>query len=183
MTRVFVTGGERLDRRRARRRGWSSAATTWSRSPAPTRRRPSSGAGARTVRGDVLDEDALADGMRGCELVYHVAGINTFCPTDPAALFHVNVRGAEIAVRAAHAAGARRIVLTSSAATLGEDARQRRYRGQPASRQLHVGLRAVQARRRDRGVRRGAERWDRARRGHAVVRPGSGARRAGRAGS
>jgi dihydroflavonol-4-reductase len=78
-------------------------------------------AGARTVRGDVLDEAAMTEGMRGAELLYHVAGINTFCPTDPAALFHVNVRGAEIAVRAAAAAGVRRIVFTSSAATLGEE--------------------------------------------------------------
>ncbi len=72
------------------------------------------------MRGDVLDEDALADGMAGCELLYHVAGINTLCPDDPAALFHVNVRGAETAVRAAARAGVRRVVLTSSAASLGE---------------------------------------------------------------
>jgi dihydroflavonol-4-reductase len=78
--------------------------------------------GARTVRGDVLDEAAMTEGMRGSELLYHVAGINTFCPTDPAALFHVNVRGAELAVRAAAAAGVRRIVFTSSASTLGEQA-------------------------------------------------------------
>ena len=72
------------------------------------------------MRGDVFDEPALKAGMIGNELVYHVAGINTFCPTDPAALFHVNVRGAEIAVRAAHAAEVPRVVLTSSAASLGE---------------------------------------------------------------
>ena len=76
--------------------------------------------GARVVRGDVLDEDALAAGMAGCELLYHVAGVNSMCPDDPAALFHVNVRGAEIAVRAAARAGVRRVVLTSSAASLGE---------------------------------------------------------------
>jgi dihydroflavonol-4-reductase len=78
------------------------------------------GHGADVVRGDTLDEDALAAGMAGCELVYHVAGINTLCPADPAALFHVNVRGAEAAVRAAARAGVRRVVLTSSAAALGE---------------------------------------------------------------
>jgi dihydroflavonol-4-reductase len=76
--------------------------------------------GAEVVSGDVLDEDALADGMAGCELVYHVAGVNTMCPEDPAALFHVNVRGAETVVRAAGRAGVRRVVLTSSAAALGE---------------------------------------------------------------
>jgi dihydroflavonol-4-reductase len=76
--------------------------------------------GARVARGDVLDEDALASGMAGCELVYHVAGVNSLCPADPARLFHVNVRGAEAAVRAAARAGVRRVVLTSSAASLGE---------------------------------------------------------------
>jgi dihydroflavonol-4-reductase len=76
--------------------------------------------GAEVVRGDVLDEDALAGGMAGCELLYHVAGINTMCPTDPSALFAVNVRGAEAAVRAAGRAGVARVVLTSSAAALGE---------------------------------------------------------------
>jgi dihydroflavonol-4-reductase len=77
--------------------------------------------GARVVRGDTLDEDALASGMAGCGLVYHVAGVNTMCPTDPARLFHVNVRGAEAAVRAAGRAGVPRVVLTSSAASLGEE--------------------------------------------------------------
>jgi dihydroflavonol-4-reductase len=75
---------------------------------------------ARVVRGDVLDEDALAAGMAGCELLYHVAGVNTMCPADPSRLFHVNVRGAETAVRAAARAGVSRVVLTSSAASLGE---------------------------------------------------------------
>jgi dihydroflavonol-4-reductase len=77
---------------------------------------------ARVVRGDVLDEDALAAGMAGCELAYHVAGINTLCPSDPAALFHVNVRGPEAVVRAAARAGVGRVVHTSSAASLGEAA-------------------------------------------------------------
>src|SRR3954454_15926698 len=74
----------------------------------------------RIVRGDTLDEDALAEGMDGCALLYHVAGINTFCAEDPASLLHVNVRGAETAVRAAARAGVPRVVLTSSAASLGE---------------------------------------------------------------
>jgi dihydroflavonol-4-reductase len=78
--------------------------------------------GTHVVRGDVLDEDAMATGMAGCALVYHVAGVNTMCPADPAALFHVNVRGAETAIRAAARAGVPRVVLTSSAASLGEAA-------------------------------------------------------------
>jgi dihydroflavonol-4-reductase len=79
-----------------------------------------SGRGAEVAHGDLLDEDAMAAGMRGCDLVYHVGGVNTLCPDDPAELIHANVRGAEIAVRAAARAGVGRVVLTSSAASIGE---------------------------------------------------------------
>jgi dihydroflavonol-4-reductase len=78
------------------------------------------GLGAEPVRGDVLDLDALAAAMRGCEVVYHAAGANAFCLRDPSPLFEVNVGGSENVVRAAAEAGVRRVVYTSSAATLGE---------------------------------------------------------------
>ena len=73
------------------------------------------------VRGDTLDEAAMVDGMRDCDIVFHVAGMNTMCPEDPVEMIHVNVRGAEAAVRAAARAGVPRVVLTSSAASLGEE--------------------------------------------------------------
>ena len=117
---VFLTGGSGLIggalARRLAERGDEPVALA--RSDAAERKLAE--LGARGVRGDVLDEDALAGGMAGCELLYHVAGVNSMCPDDPAALFHVNVRGAEAAVRAAARAGVRRVVLTSSAASLGE---------------------------------------------------------------
>lgn len=76
--------------------------------------------GAEPVRGDVLDLDALASAMRGCDLVYHAAGANAFCVRDPSPMFEVNVEGSRTVVRAAAQAGVRRVVYTSSAATLGE---------------------------------------------------------------
>jgi dihydroflavonol-4-reductase len=76
--------------------------------------------GAEPVRGDVLDLDALASAMRGCDLVYHAAGANAFCVRDPSPMFEVNVEGSRTVVRAAARAGVRRVVYTSSAATLGE---------------------------------------------------------------
>jgi len=76
--------------------------------------------GAEVARGDLLDEESIADGMVGCELAYHVAGVNSHCPPDPDMMLRVNVGGAEAAVRAAARAGIGRMVYTSSAATLGE---------------------------------------------------------------
>jgi dihydroflavonol-4-reductase len=76
--------------------------------------------GAEPVRGDVLDPEALAASMRGCEVVYHAAGANAFCVRDPSPMFEVNVHGSQNVVRAAALAGVRRVVYTSSAATLGE---------------------------------------------------------------
>ena len=120
MTRAFLTGGSGLIggalATRLVERGDELVALA--RSDAAER--ALAARGARVVRGDLLDEDALAAGMAGCALVYHVAGINTMCPSDPAALIQVNVRGAESAVRAAARAGVPRVVLTSSAAALGE---------------------------------------------------------------
>jgi dihydroflavonol-4-reductase len=76
--------------------------------------------GAEPVRGDVLDLDALTSAMRGCDLVYHAAGANAFCVRDPSPMFEVNVEGSRTVVSAAARAGVRRVVYTSSAATLGE---------------------------------------------------------------
>jgi dihydroflavonol-4-reductase len=100
---------ERGDEVRALARADASAATL-------------QGRGAQVARGDVLDEEALVAGMRGCEVAFHVAGVNTLCPDDPFTLYDVNVRGAETVVRAAARAGVARLVLTSSAAALGEEA-------------------------------------------------------------
>jgi dihydroflavonol-4-reductase len=76
--------------------------------------------GAEPVRGDVLDREALESGLAGCEVAYHVAGANAFCLPDPSPLYEVNVNGSLNVVLAAAAAGVRRLVYTSSAATLGE---------------------------------------------------------------
>ncbi len=76
--------------------------------------------GAEPVRGDILDLESLSAAMRGCDAVYHAAGANAFCLRDPSPLFEVNVGGSRNVVLAASRAGVRRVVYTSSAATLGE---------------------------------------------------------------
>ncbi len=78
--------------------------------------------GAAPVRGDLEDPQALLAGMRGCDTVFHVAGINATCLRDPAVMFRTNVEGTAHVVRAAAAAGVSRLIYTSSAATIGEAA-------------------------------------------------------------
>jgi dihydroflavonol-4-reductase len=76
--------------------------------------------GATPVPGDVDDEVSLARAAEGCDVVFHAAGVNALCRRDPIPIYRTNVLGTERMVRAAARAGSRRIVLTSSAATIGE---------------------------------------------------------------
>jgi dihydroflavonol-4-reductase len=76
--------------------------------------------GARPALGDALDGESVERAVRGCEVVYHAAGMNAFCLRDPSPMFRVNVEGTRTVVEAAARAGARRVVYTSSAATIGE---------------------------------------------------------------
>ena len=61
--------------------------------------------------------------MVGHDVVYHAAGLNAFCLQDRSPLFEVNVLGSVNVVEAALSAGVRRVVYTSSAATIGEKSR------------------------------------------------------------
>jgi dihydroflavonol-4-reductase len=56
--------------------------------------------------------------VRGCEAVFHAAADYRLWVPDPAAMDRVNVQGTVDLIRAAAAAGAARIVYTSSVATL-----------------------------------------------------------------
>lgn len=76
--------------------------------------------GADPVEGDVLDEGSVERAARGCETVFHVAGVNAMCLRDPRPMFRTNVDGSVNVIRAAAAAGVGRVVHTSSASALGE---------------------------------------------------------------
>ncbi len=76
--------------------------------------------GAEVIRGDALDEEALAHGMKECDLAFNVAGVNSLCVEDVRPMHRLNVEEPVLAVRAARRAGVARLVHTSSAATIGE---------------------------------------------------------------
>jgi dihydroflavonol-4-reductase len=78
--------------------------------------------GGVAVHGDLLDPVGLAALMRGADTVFHVAGINDTCPKDPGSMDQVNIEGTRSVVAAAGASDIRRVVYTSSAATIGESA-------------------------------------------------------------
>ncbi len=73
--------------------------------------------------GHLEDEELLVRAAEGCEVIYHVAGLNQLCLPDPTPLYQVNVEGTRRLLQAAQRAGVRRVVYTSSAATLGGDGR------------------------------------------------------------
>jgi len=120
VSRVFVTGGSGVIGSalvaRLVARGDAVVALARSAESADALR----ARGAEVVRGDALDEEALARGMDGCAHVYNVAGVNSLCVEDAGPMQRVNVQGPVLAVRAAARAGVPRVIHTSSAATIGE---------------------------------------------------------------
>ena len=76
--------------------------------------------GVERAVGDILMYPSLEQAFSGAEVVFHVAGVNKMCVPDPTEMYHVNVEGTRNVLKAAAAAGVRRVVYTSSAATIGE---------------------------------------------------------------
>jgi dihydroflavonol-4-reductase len=78
--------------------------------------------GAEPVPGSILDEASMRPSMRGCDVVFHTAGVNAACVRDPGPMYAANVSGVERVIRAAAAANVPRVVHTSSAAAVAEPA-------------------------------------------------------------
>jgi dihydroflavonol-4-reductase len=78
------------------------------------------GRGARAIPGDVLDPASLRTATRGCDTVFHLAGLGSICRRDPRPLLRTNVDGSTNVVRAAALEGVGRVIHTSSGAAIGE---------------------------------------------------------------
>jgi len=74
------------------------------------------------ITGDVRDPRPVARAVAGCDMVYHLAARYSSQPGDAAELYEVNVGGTKCVLRAALAAGAGRVVLTSTIGTTGRPA-------------------------------------------------------------
>ncbi len=74
---------------------------------------------AETVTGDLLQVDALRSSVSGCDAVMHVAADYRLWVTDPEKMYATNVVGTRELLRIAREEGVRRVVYTSSVATMG----------------------------------------------------------------
>ena len=78
-----------------------------------------SGLDVEIVEGDVLDRDALAAALKGCNKLYHLAAIYKLWLPNRRRMYDVNVEGSQVVLLAAQRAGLERIVYTSSIAAVG----------------------------------------------------------------
>jgi dihydroflavonol-4-reductase len=82
-------------------------------------RRALEGCAVEIVEGDLLDPASLERAVAGARHVYHAAADYRLWAPDPRALYRVNVDGTRELLKAAAAAGAERIVYTSTVGAVG----------------------------------------------------------------
>ena len=82
-------------------------------------RRNLAGLAVEPAIGELADVGALEAALAGCEALFHVAADYRLWAPDPQALYRSNVDGTRNIVQAAQRSGVRRVVYTSSVATIG----------------------------------------------------------------
>lgn len=87
------------------------------------------------VIGDVRDPASLEKAIAGCDVVFHVAADYRLWVRDPEEMYRANVEGTRAIVEAARKNKVRRVVYTSSVATMGFTSN-----GQPADENSPVSL-------------------------------------------
>jgi len=74
---------------------------------------------AETATGDLRDPASIDKAMSGCDTVFHVAADYRLWVRDPEQMYRSNVEGTRAILEAARKNGVRRMVYTSSVATMG----------------------------------------------------------------
>ena len=77
------------------------------------------GLNAETATGDLRDPPSIDKAMSGCHTVFHVAADYRLWARDPQEMYRSNVEGTRAILEAARKNGVRRLVYTSSVATMG----------------------------------------------------------------
>jgi dihydroflavonol-4-reductase len=74
---------------------------------------------ADLITGDLRDPASLEKGIAGCDVLFHVAADYRLWVRDPDEMYNANVEGTRAILDAARKNGVRRVVYTSSVATMG----------------------------------------------------------------
>jgi dihydroflavonol-4-reductase len=74
---------------------------------------------ADRVEGDLRDAGSISKALSGCDVVFHVAADYRLWVRDPGEMYRSNVEGTRSLLEAARKQGVRRVVYTSSVATMG----------------------------------------------------------------
>jgi dihydroflavonol-4-reductase len=90
---------------------------------------------ADLVTGDLRDPASIAKAASGCEVIFHVAADYRLWVRDPEEMYRSNVEGTRAILEAARKNGVRRVVYTSSVATMGFTSN-----GQPADEDSPVSV-------------------------------------------
>src|SRR5208282_1993332 len=77
------------------------------------------GLDADRVVGDLRDSASIEKALSGCDVVFHVAADYRLWVRDPDEMYRSNVEGTRSLLEAARKQGVRRVVYTSSVATMG----------------------------------------------------------------
>src|SRR5690242_5619388 len=90
---------------------------------------------AHLAIGDLRDPVSLEKGIAGCDVIFHVAADYRLWVRDPDEMYRANVEGTRAILEAARKNGVRRVVYTSSVATMGFTSN-----GQPADENSPVSV-------------------------------------------
>ena len=96
-------------------RGWSVRALH----RASSRLEALAGVEVEHVIGDVVEPETLPAALRGCDVVFHVAAVADYWRQNTDKIYRVNVEGTRAVCQAALEAKVKRLVFTSSVASLG----------------------------------------------------------------
>ncbi len=123
MSRVLITGGAGFIGSHLARHFASRGEVTILDDLRSGHARNLDGLACRFVRGSILDDDALRDAIVGAEEVYHLAAMVSVPESvaKPVECAELNTEGTRRVLEAAQAAGARKVVLASSAAIYGDN--------------------------------------------------------------
>jgi|WetSurMetagenome_2_1015567.scaffolds.fasta_scaffold01598_10 nucleoside-diphosphate-sugar epimerase len=70
------------------------------------------------IKGDLFSKSILSEGMKNCDVVYHLAALTSPWSKDPSLSFRTNAEGTANVLEAALECGVRKVIVTSTGGTL-----------------------------------------------------------------